>query len=650
MNADKYLNSRLGKTIEQIKKAYISDKHICFLNCSEPEFINEIIGSESFFKKTKILKLELSVEMYKFNFSKDKLLDRINPCLWIYNIDYKELLNKKQLSEAFKVLQDYVDCITSLNQYLCGNQLKEEKIDLLRQSFILVIVNSVPQIPTYIEPYSVTITVPFMNEPEFKEYISLFLKKHENIKTSVNSQGYELVGNDDYLTRLYRNMLSLNATQIKGILLKCKMLLGNIYYEENQNKYKEKISVLLKNIKHEFEQLIGSSNALTIEDTSPAAPAGLNKITNWIKENRAAVNKEQQTIQHMIKSPKGMIVSGVPGTGKSMMAKYIAHELGLRLVRFDIGNVGGNLVGDSEKNMDEALRLIDSLTPCLLWIDEIEKVIPEADSNSHETSRKVFGKLLFWLQEKCSCFVFATSNDISKLPSELFRNGRFDAKYFTFMPTADECGNIFESTIIRQNDKYNENGNNIQLFDTNAVNANMFKGIIENKDVCLCGYLDNCDCRDVNRLNKFFIGSDIAQLIETAKIIYLNKYGNTVLENQNAIYESERFEECIIEAMQKYIKTYGETNLENIARCYAQLVANNFNSASDNVLLPFKGYDELNYKLKSNNSDNKQNQQSYLYDLKNDEKLHYESLQSPYDKCLYLIIRNVINGLRIRND
>lgn len=645
MNALKYLNSRLGKTIEQIKKAYLYNKHICFVVCSEPEFIKDLLCSGSFFANSISNELgypiaDIKIVNDKNSFNAKELESLEKPHLYVFN-------NNQDDTIPMDALTNYVNIATSLKH--CNQNVPIEN-NYLKQSLILVIVKSKPQIPTYIEPYSETITVPFMNESEFKEYISLFLKKTENIKTTVDSQGYELVDNDDYLTRLYRNMLSINATQIKGILFKCKMLLGNIYYEEGQNKYKEKISVLLKIIKHEFEQLIGRTNALTIEEASPAVPAGLNNITNWIEENRAAVNKEQQTIEYMIKPAKGLIVSGIPGTGKSMMAKYIAHALGLRLVRFDVGNVGGQFVGDSEKNMDEALRLIDSLTPCILWIDEIEKVLQGTKNNSHETSQRVFGKFLFWLQERCSCFVFATSNDVSKLPSELFRNGRFDAKYFTFMPTADECCEIFSSTIKWQNDKYNENGNKIQLFDTNVVNANLFKDIIESKDVCLRGYIDNCNCREVNRLNKFLIGSDIAQLIETAKIIYINKYGNEVLENQAAKYESRKFEECIKDAMQKYIKTYGETNLEDIAQCYVQLVANNFNSASDKIVLPFKGYDELKYNIELNKLDKQMNQQSYLYDLKKDELHHYGNLKSPYDKCLYLIIRNVINGLHIRNN
>ena len=152
-------------------------------------------------------------------------------------------------------------------------------------------------------------------------------------------------------------------------------LLGNIYCSEEDGIYKEKLDKLIKNIKHEFERLINTSRSLSLEDASDEKPAGLDKIDEWIKEIKDQVSNPDDYKKYLLESPKGLIVSGIPGSGKSMMAKYIAHNLGLSLLRFDIGNVGGKYVGDSEKNMDEALELIDTLTPCVLWIDEIEKAL-----------------------------------------------------------------------------------------------------------------------------------------------------------------------------------------------------------------------------------------------------------------------------------
>ncbi|MBR3884700.1 MAG: AAA family ATPase [Bacteroidaceae bacterium] len=650
MIAVKYLNSRLGKTIEQIKKAYLSNKNICFLVCNEPEFIKDIISSTSLFPNLKpeadnVQRISNISFTNPFNYQDFKSLPVDRP--YLYVCDCLSIKEDKDLQNKINELEKYVSFITDLSTcHISLNEEKNKKIEYIKRSLILFLVDSKPKIPSYMEHYAETIVVPFMNELEFKEYVSLFLKNVENVKTIIADNGYEVVTNDDYLTRLYRNMLCLNATQIRSILIKNKMLLGNIYYEKEQNRYEERIGVLLKNIKQEFEKLLDQSRALTLEETSSETPAGLENITKWIEESKESVKKEGNTTDYMVRSPKGMIVTGVPGTGKSMMAKYIAHALNLTLVRFDIGNVGGNYVGDSEKNMDKALGLIDTLTQCLLWLDEIEKAFPNKNKNTHETSEKVFGKFLFWLQEKCSCFVFATSNDVSKLPSELFRNGRFDAKYFTFMPSAEDCSIIFDTNIKQQNKKYKETREQtILLFDTTKINGQYFKELIES-EICLRGPKLNLNYKEINRLNKFFIGADISQLIETSKVLYFHKYGKELSDKQKYKYDSDKFKDCIRDTL-KNLKTYGETNLEDIAKCYALLVTNNFNPASQSSILPFEGYDELNYNvnLEIARSNGKPLTNIPLYKLNNEEEHFNNKLKSPYDKCLYIIIRNVINGL-----
>lgn len=638
MNALKYLNSRLGKTIEQIKRAYLSNKHICFVVCSEPEFIKDLLCSESFFANTKPNKLDpianIKIVNDKNSFITDNDFDNlVKPHLYVYN-------NIQDDTIPMDSLTNYVNIVTSLKH--CNKSVPNGKVNYLKESLVLIIVKSKPQIPTYIEPYSETITVPFMNESEFKEFVSLYLEETENIETITNIEGYKFVKNNHFLTKLYQNMMGLNAAQIRGILRRNQILLGNIYCSEEDGIYKEKLDKLIKNIKHEFERLINTSRSLSLEDASDEKPAGLDKIDEWIKEIKDQVSNPDDFKKYLLESPKGLIVSGIPGSGKSMMAKYIAHNLGLSLLRFDIGNVGGKYVGDSEKNMDEALELIDTLTPCVLWIDEIEKAFSIND-NSHETRKTTFGKLLTWIQEKSSCFIFATSNDISKMPPELFRSGRFDGKFFTFMPSADECANIFDSRIKDQCKKHKDNeSKNLQakpLFKQEKINGDFLKELLNDPKYCLLGLPSGINDRRINRLNKFFTGADIAQLIKIAKNQYLLKYKEY---EGDAVFDSEKFKECLIEAVKK-IKTFGETDLEKIAKCYAQLAINNFNSASGNILLPFEGYDDLDYKT------SKEPDKECLYSLdrvkEGNELSHYKKLKTEYDKCLYIIVRNTINKL-----
>ena len=134
--------------------------------------------------------------------------------------------------------------------------------------------------------------------------------------------------------------------------------------------------------------------------------------------------------------------------------------LGLPLISLDMGELQKGIVGASEQHMVEALRMVEAMAPCVLWIDEIEKAF---SGSSHDNSdggvmRRMFGKFLTWMQEKSApCFVFATSNDTSKLPPELFRSERFDDKFYSFMPTVDECASIFSSIIKEENKKYAKN-------------------------------------------------------------------------------------------------------------------------------------------------------------------------------------------------
>ncbi|MBR5237695.1 MAG: AAA family ATPase [Paludibacteraceae bacterium] len=678
MNALKYLNSRLGKTIEQIKKAYLSDKHICFIVCSEPEFIEGIIGSGAFFPNNKPSQTdsEASVKFVKGDsFIKSSLISDTKkdsqeikrPQLYVYN-SCPYYFNDKITDDIhlpLESLTNYVNHITSLTN--CNFNLtigQKQKLTYLKESMILIIVKSKPQIPTYIAPYSETIVVPFMEENEFKEFVSLYLEETENAQTKINIDGYKSLNNEDYLTKLYHNMRGLNATQIRTILWKNQMQFGRIYQEEIDDKYEVLLGELIRNIRKEFECLIETSRALSLEGTSSDEPAGLSNLTKWLRKYKEQVSSPHEFSEYILEAPKGLLVSGIPGTGKSLMAKYIAGYFKLSLVKLDFGNLGGGLVGESEKNMDNALNLIEAISPCVLWVDEMEKAFSGSNGNSgHETTKRLIGKFLTWMQEKgekgVSCFVFATANDISQMPPEMFRSGRFDDKFFTFMPTSEECAEIFASIINGQSNKYKKRkSKNLQakpLFNSKRINETLFMGLINDKEHCLMGFPKSLDDRNVNRLNKFFIGADIDQLIKKAKNLYLLsisnenldiddsiKYIKGITSSDDAVFDSNRFIRCLKVAL-KEIKTYGETNLDDIAKCYAQLAINNFNNASSNFVLPFEGYDELSYIAKKANDD------IYLYDLdrinKSKEKSHYNELKYDYDKCLYIIVRNTINQI-----
>jgi SpoVK/Ycf46/Vps4 family AAA+-type ATPase len=133
-----------------------------------------------------------------------------------------------------------------------------------------------------------------------------------------------------------------------------------------------------------------------------------------------------------------MALIGIPGTGKSLTAKMIGGLWRLPLLRLDVGALFGSLVGESEERVRRALRLAETVAPCVLWIDELEKSL---SSGGHDggTSQRVFGTILTWMQEKTQpVFVVATANDVAALPPEVLRRGRFDEVFFLDLPTETE--------------------------------------------------------------------------------------------------------------------------------------------------------------------------------------------------------------------
>jgi len=167
--------------------------------------------------------------------------------------------------------------------------------------------------------------------------------------------------------------------------------------------------------------------------------SGLEVLKDWLSEKKRIFFASDDVLQERdLTPPKGILLAGVPGCGKSLSAKMVAKEWELPLFRFDIGTVYDKWVGESEKKMKEALHFIDNVSPCVVWIDEIEKALSVSDSGN-DTGKRVLGQFLFWLQEsKSRVFLVATANDISLLPFELFRKGRFSEIFFIDLPDASE--------------------------------------------------------------------------------------------------------------------------------------------------------------------------------------------------------------------
>ena len=198
-------------------------------------------------------------------------------------------------------------------------------------------------------------------------------------------------------------------------------------------------------IHEEKNQLVKKTGVLEFvnSDLNIQDIGGLENMKTWLlKRNNSWLERAKA---YRLPAPKGVLITGVPGCGKSLTAKAMSAIWNLPLLKLDMGKIFGGIVGSSEENMRKAIRTAEAVAPSILWVDEIEKGFAGTRSSGDSgTSARVFGTFLTWMQDKTApVFVIATSNDISSLPAELLRKGRFDEIFFVDLPTLREREKIF---------------------------------------------------------------------------------------------------------------------------------------------------------------------------------------------------------------
>ncbi len=203
----------------------------------------------------------------------------------------------------------------------------------------------------------------------------------------------------------------------------------------------------------EKQQVIRQSGTLEFFTArqSLKSVGGLDNLKQWVRLRKDAFTDAAR--RYGIPAPKGVLLVGIQGTGKSLSAKTIAHEWRLPLLRLDMGRLFGGIVGESEGRVRRTIQIAEAIAPCVLWIDEIDKAfgnLTDGIDGDSGTSRRVFGSLITWMQEKTSpVFIVATANHVSILPAELLRKGRFDEIFFLNLPTEKERQEIFKVHLRR---------------------------------------------------------------------------------------------------------------------------------------------------------------------------------------------------------
>ena len=278
--------------------------------------------------------------------------------------------------------------------------------------------------------------------PELEKMITVFdipLPSQFEIETIINdyASNFNIDLNEDSLNELTVSFKGLSDFEIRQIL--------NLAYQESGTIDKNDKALVL----NEKEQIIKKSGMLEIVnyDSNLDDVGGLAKLKEYLRNKSIIFNNLGEAKKFGIDLPKGILIVGMPGCGKSLTAKATANKFEVPLLRMDIGKLMGKYVGESEDNLRRAIKTAEAVSPCVLWIDELEKAFAGVGGSSggSDITTRLLGYFLTWLQEKeSSVYVVATSNDISKLPPEFLRKGRFDELFLVSLPDEEERRNIFE--------------------------------------------------------------------------------------------------------------------------------------------------------------------------------------------------------------
>ncbi|MGK6343304.1 AAA family ATPase [Chryseobacterium sp. DT-3] len=199
----------------------------------------------------------------------------------------------------------------------------------------------------------------------------------------------------------------------------------------------------IKSLSMEKDKLFSDISGLEKVKVDPSliSVGGLSGLHQWLDNQKQLLTADLKS--RKLRPPRGVLLVGVPGCGKSLSAKFIAATWNLPLYRLDFASIQGMYVGQSENRLKEAFESADNAAPCILWIDEIEKGLAANANDSSGVTTRMIGQFLFWLQESTEkVFVVATANDVTKLPPELLRKGRFDELFFVDLPQESERADI----------------------------------------------------------------------------------------------------------------------------------------------------------------------------------------------------------------
>lgn len=356
--------------------------------------------------------------------------------------DFLKLFSDTQSGDTFLVLKDVHNLLDNGRIISLLKSIAFKTMNKDNYNITVFMVSTKLVIPTELEKLITIYDAPLPNSDEIIDIIGDFSKSME-----INIQ-------DDLKKELALSLKGFSGFEIVQIL--------NLAYQQSGGITKDDTKLILE----EKEQIIKKSGMIEILNFKESIDdiGGLENLKSWLKVKSKIFNNLESAIEYGVETPKGVMIVGMPGCGKSLTAKATARLFNIPLLRLDIGKLLGKYVGESEENMRRAIKIAEAISPCVLWIDEIEKAFAGiGGDNGNEVTTRLFGYFLTWMQEKqSSVFVVATSNDISSLPPEFLRKGRFDEIFFVDFPNGEERKNIIELHLKRRN-RWHKNIDTIKL-------------------------------------------------------------------------------------------------------------------------------------------------------------------------------------------
>lgn len=324
-----------------------------------------------------------------------------------------------------------------------------------------IFIGCIYEVPKESAEYFQVIDVPL---PDYEELKQLFIKSLDNDK-NLEKFGYNFNVADDLMHGIIN--ASLGLTRVEA-----QIAFNHVKYSKEITHDDVNLVAQLKSQKYSNKALEYHNNLLDLDDVG-----GLENLKQWLMKRKPLWTTDE-SLTHIPK-PKGVLLTGLPGTGKSLSAKAIASAFGFPLLRLDVGSVFGKYYGESEQGMRTALKTAEANAPCVLWIDEIEKGLGASTDSGGQTREAVIGTLLTWLQErKADVFVVATANNVTTLRPEMLRKGRFDEIFFVDLPTNLERESIFKVHLSKRLPEFTGNIKELVKYSKGFSGAEIEQAII----------------------------------------------------------------------------------------------------------------------------------------------------------------------------